>query len=126
MWEAFAGVASVVGVLAGLIRWLLQEYFKKAAELEDVKKAHTARLLQELEVTVDEHRKEIRSLGIKIESSTKAITDSDKKLQTLTEDLRKFLVNTEEKFSRIETDVIKIGRDLIMLKDRANNGTKKD
>lgn len=120
MWEALGGIAAVLGALAGIIKWLLGAYFKKAEQLEEVKSAYQAQALVGLQETVEAHKKELRVLGQKLEENTRATTIARTELQTVSGDLRKYIEGVEKTASKIHSEVIALGKDLAMVKGRPN------
>lgn len=120
MWEALAGIAGVLGALSAIIRWLLQEYFKKAKELEETKKTLQEKVLQDLNLTVDEHKKELRILGSKLEASTGALKTTDKDLQELALKLNDYYAESKTRLSVFESKLIKLTEDLFMLKGKSD------
>ena len=118
MWEAFGGIAAVLGTLAGIIKWLLTIYFKQSAQLEEVKNAYQTQALVGLQETVDNHKKELRVLGQKLEDNTRATTVARTELQTVSGDLRKYIEEVEKSASKIHSEVISLGKDLAMVKGR--------
>lgn len=118
MWEAFGGVAAVLGTLAGIIKWLLTIYFKQSAQLEEVKNAYQTQALVGLQETVDTHKKELRALGQKLEENTKATTTARTELQVISKDLKAYIEEVERTAGKIQSQVIKLGEELVMVKGR--------
>lgn len=116
MWEALASIAGVLGAMAAIIRWLLQEYFKKAKELEETKKSLQEKVLDELKSTVDEHKKELRILGSKIQVSTTSLNSVDVDLKSVTLKLNEYHQESKQRIEFLESRLIKLSDDLLMVK----------
>lgn len=125
MWEALAAIAAVLGALAGIIKWLLDKYFIKQEELEAVKKRYADIALENLRDTVDEHKKELRTIKTALDSSTAALVMTDKEIKNLTENVRVFIDRTDVKIKAMESQVIKLSEELYLFKG-TNNAKKSD
>lgn len=116
MWEALASIAGVLGAMAAIIRWLLQEYFKKAKELEETKKNLQEKILDELKLTVDEHKKELRILGSKIQVSTTSLNAVDVDLKSVALKLNEYHQESKQRIEFLESRLVKLSDDLLMVK----------
>jgi chromosome segregation ATPase len=123
MWEALAGIAAVLGALAGIIKWLLSEYFKKAEALEETKKQLTDRSIENLKEIVDEHKIELKTLGSKLKDATTTLQSHNSKLDDLEESLIEYIEQTKTRIEKLESQIIKLGTDLILIKG-AKDGQK--
>lgn len=126
MWQALGGVAALVTAMAGIIKVLVDRYFKQATELEELKKNYGAKMLEDLKSTVTEHKKELKILGEKIEKNTSAQMMGDRKLQVLTEDLRKYALESEEKFEKFQSEIVKLGKEVFMVRGKILGGKSKN
>ena len=118
MWEAVFAIAGLMGTLAGLIRWLLVKYFDKQEELEALKKRFADTAIDNLKETVEEHKKELRILKVSLDRSADSIDRSDKQIKTMTEDLRSYVSESHIRMQHIESQILKLGNELIMIKGK--------
>lgn len=125
MWEALGGVAAVIGMLAGTIKWLLDKYFKKQEELEALRKNYTDVALENLRETVDQHKKELKIIKSSLDSSTVALQTADKDIRDLSKDVSSYVDQTNNRMQRLESEIIKIGNDLILIRGK-NYGPKEN
>lgn len=125
MWQAVAAIAVVLGTLAGIIKWLLEKYFEKQEELEALKKRNSDIMLENLSGTVDAHKKELRNLKNSLDLNTAALCKTDVELKDLAKQVSKYSDSTEARMQKFETQLIKIGEDLYLVKGRPN-GKKGD
>lgn len=123
MWEALAATATVLGALAGIIKWLLGEYFKKAEALEETKKQLTDRSIENLKEIVDEHKKELKTLGAKLKEATTTLQVHNSKLEDFEDTLLDYIEQTKVRIEKLESQIIKLGTDLILIKG-AKDGQK--
>lgn len=123
MWEALAATATVLGALAGIIKWLLGEYFKKAEALEETKKQLTDRSIENLKEIVDEHKKELKTLGTKLKEATTTLQVHNSKLEDFEDTLLDYIEQTKVRIEKLESQIIKLGTDLILIKG-AKDGQK--
>lgn len=123
MWEALAATATVLGALAGIIKWLLGEYFKKAEALEETKKQLTDRSIENLKEIVDEHKKELKTLGNKLKEATTTLQVHNSKLEDFEDTLLDYIEQTKVRIEKLESQIIKLGTDLILIKG-AKDGQK--
>lgn len=124
MWEAFGGVAAVLGLLGGIIKLLLDKFFKQAEELEYTKKRLADKSIEELQTIINQHKVELHKLREELALNTKSIAKADKDLQKFSEDLRFYVEESQLRIQRIESSVLRLSEELTMLKGRAN-ATKK-
>ena len=83
MLEAAGAIAGVLGLLAGIIKMLLDKYFKQAAELESVKQSYQQKAIDELNLAIVEHKKELKALALKLEENTRTNQITQNKLQSV-------------------------------------------
>lgn len=120
MWEAFGGVAAVLGLLGGIIKLLLDKYFKQAEELEHTKKTLAEKSINELKILLDQHKVELHKMREELSLNTKSIAKADRDLQKFTEDLRSYIDESNTRIQRIETSMIKLSDELLLIKGQRN------
>lgn len=117
MNEALLSIVGVIGALAGIIRWLLQVYFKQAQELESLKKKFTDEAIDELKVTVENHKKELFVIKDRLDSAAAGYKSNQTGFKEVTDSLRNFVESNDRELERMRTQIIQLSKDIIMLKD---------
>lgn len=124
MWEALGQIAAVLLAITGLAKLFVNDYFKKAKELELVKKKRTDDVLRSLKETVDEHKIELRTLRTSVDAVNTSLRITDKELQSLKSEIENYANISEVRMAKVETQIIKLGENLLMLKGRVNAKNK--
>lgn len=120
MWEAVGGIATVLGLLGGIIKLLLDKYFKQADELEKTKKTLADKSIQDLSKIIEQHKVEIHKLREELVLNTKSIAKADKDLQVFSEDLRLYSERSQGRLEALESRMIKLSEELTLLKGLRN------
>lgn len=120
MWEAVIAIASVLGVLAGIIKMLLDQYFKKAADHENLKNTYQTTAIEGLKTAVAEHKMELKELGQKLERNTLANQNTQAKLQNVSDDLRSYIESVEKSVQDLHKHVLRLSDELVIVKGRPN------
>lgn len=120
MLEAAGAIAGVLGLLAGIIKMLLDKYFKQAAELESVKQSYQQKAIDELNLAIVEHKKELKALALKLEENTRTNQITQNKLQSVSDDLRSYIGSVEKSLEALQGHVVKLSDELIIVKGRSN------
>lgn len=118
--ETLVTLLGIFGTLAGIIRWLLAVYFKKEAELEEVKKKLTDEVLNDLKETVENHKQELKVIKVELQAASHGYKSNEAGFKNLTESLRGYINSQEEeiikikgeiKYIRDKVDVLKVSRE---------------
>lgn len=119
--EVWVAILTFMTAAIGSIRWLLHVYLTQAEKIEDLRSRHEREHLAKLKDTVKQvtleiemHRRQIAELNQKLTATTSKIHLASEKIEATSLDLSRSL----EKFSKIETTVINLTKDMIMLKGR--------
>lgn len=119
------GVAVILGAAA---KWLISDYFKKAKELEEIKRRQTKAAILELQEVAKIHSSAITSHSIKLTENTtnlKYVQEQTKR------NMEKFdmVMNHNEHIQRdmqsaikevVRSQVIELTKQLVMVRDKKN------
>jgi len=120
MWEAAGALAAVFGVLAGIIKLLLDKYFKQAEILENMRKSNNETAIIELRDAIEEHKKELRAIKTELQFNTTAARQTNKDVEKMTNELSSYVSKTEARMQKFDSHIVEIGKDLHLLKGIKN------
>lgn len=116
--ETFGSLLGLLVTLAGIIKLLIDAYFKKADEHEALKNSYTENQITEL-------RKIVNHISATVEHFKKEIENQIEKTRSLHQSLNGFVavlksyveVNTK-KTDDMKSEIIQIKKDLIIIKNK--------
>lgn len=118
-----AAIATIIGSLAAVIRWLLQVWHKQSTELEKMKESVITRTINELESAVGEHRKtlaqttfEIKELQVQMTKVAAIGVNVGEKWTLVSSRLEEYINQNQERVDKLQSEVLKIGEQLYILK----------
>jgi chromosome segregation ATPase len=118
-----ASIATIIGSLAAVIRWLLQVWHKQQAEIEKMKESVITRTLNELERAVGEHRKvlnqtthEIKELQGQMTKVASVGVKVQEKWTVVSSRLEEYIEQNQLRTDKLEAELLSIGKDLWILK----------
>ena len=126
-----ASIATVIGALAAVIRWLLQVWHKQATELEKMKESVITRTINELERAVDDHKKtlrqtthEIKELQVQMTKVAAVGVKVEEKWTVVSSRLEEYINQNQDRVDKLQSELLKIGEQLYILKSSkgANDG----
>jgi predicted nucleic acid-binding Zn-ribbon protein len=118
-----AAIATIIGALAAVIRWLLQVWYKQQAEIEKMREGIVEKSIRDLERAVDDHKKtlvltttelkelkeqmtRVASVGVKVEQKWTGLSDR----------LEQYVKQNQERVDKLHGELLTIGKELYLLK----------
>lgn len=103
----------------GGIRWLLHVYLKQSEKIEELRSRHERehlnamkKSIKDLTLEIDSHKRQLSDLSARIVSASGRIQTATDKIDQTALDLSRTL----DRFSKIETSVINLTKDMILIK----------
>lgn len=122
-----ASIATIIGALAAVIRWLLQVWAKQSAEIERIRESVLTRTISQLEIAVDDHKKMLNSTSQEIKSLHEQMTKVaavgvkvSEKWTDLSSRLETYVEQNQKNIDKLHGEIVSLGRDLILLKGSPN------
>jgi len=116
MVEVVLTILGLILTLATMIKLLLNEYFKKAKEVEELKNNYQQSNINELKNAIDEFKKELRNLKLSLEDSIQKSKQNNDNIKDITQKLDKYTEKSDYRISKIESTIIEIGKNLFIIK----------
>lgn len=116
----YVGVFSgLCGILWAVIRSLISFAYKKQTEVESIKDSHMNKSIEELKAITDQFEETLVELKEQIIRITDRIRNNVEAQQSVTAALQKFVDSTGARFKDIESELVEIGKDLVMVKSKS-------
>ena len=119
-------LVGAIGTALGLLKLLMNQYFKKASELEDIKAANNEKYkieigekFRHLHGHLDLHSKDIKGLQADLFKTRSHLDETDKKINTLNLELFTFR-DRKKQMDDIETEVQQLSETFQFIKTKLN------
>lgn len=119
-------ILGIIGAIIGAIKWLLSFYFKKSADLENLKDsnrfAHEKSIegeISNLKGAVSEFRKELNLLNVKINEHAGQLRENNRVMEIVHKNFEKTAMQLEDRYQALNnSEVIKVGENTFIFKTR--------
>jgi predicted nucleic acid-binding Zn-ribbon protein len=126
LWIALIGLLTA---LVGAVRWLIYVYWKQASTIEDLRSKNEKLAIERLNTSVDGmkesllvHRTEMQKLRNDIEVLQTQLRTQKKDGEAIMESLSTYIETTKARIAQVETQVVQLGKALIMIKGGKGGG----
>lgn len=106
--EALIALFGTIGSFIGAIRWLMQVNYKQSVQLQTQKREQTQRAIDELREITSDLKKEIKIIQADLKEASNGYKNNQMGFNRISESLKEYIKDNEEKFSRMETEIIRI------------------
>lgn len=116
--QLFSSIIGLIVTLAGIIKVLIDRYFKKAEELEKHKANYTEKQIMGLKEIVEKLEKSMSQFEKKMDSHTEKVRHIDMRMESFISMLKTYVESNHKTTEKMKSDIIKISDDIIMLKSK--------
>ena len=124
-----AAIATIIGALAAVIRWLLQVWHKQQAELEKMREGIVEKTIRDLERAVEDHRLTLRTTTAEIHALKDQMikvanvgVKVEQKWTGLSERLEDYVQKNQERVDKLHGELLSIGKELYLIKGKPSGG----
>lgn len=128
LWIALLGFLTTS---VGGVRWLLHVYFKQAKTIEDLRSKNenlAIGSLQEavssLKVQIHQHRADMLRMREDLQLMQVSMTRTSKDAEVIMQSMSTYIETTKRRIEQVETQIVQLGRALILVKGGKGNGEK--
>ncbi len=123
-----ATIGSIVGLLVsvfGALRWLMNVNEKKNVRIIELEKENNLNIVKRLEDSLEDFakemaatRKEITSIKASLALVMREVKSGSEQAKAVFTQLKEYADRAEKRFAKLESDVVKVGQDLIMIRGK--------
>jgi len=130
--ELWIAILTFGTAAVGAVRWLIHVYWKQAETIEDLRSRNERITISKLRDAIDDIKKEIATHNRKMTEINQAILKAQQRIEKNTTDtealiksVADYIETTAAKFKLMESQIVKLANDLIMVKGGVS-GSKKN
>lgn len=121
LWTVLGSIVGVISALIVLIKYVLKEYFKLVNNSNGIKHSNEIKAIEELEKVINEHKKDLRMLQEQMKDALEKLNRNYSTTEAFIASLTTYIQSNSEKTKQIESKLIKLSDDLVMLKRKFKN-----
>lgn len=123
--EVWVALFSFLTAAIGAVRWLLQVYFKQNEKIEDLRSQHERQhigkikdTVHALELAIEAHKRQLAKVEDRLVKLQGLAVQTNSVHEKAALDFSRTIDETFKRFQQIETRVLQLSKDIIMIKGK--------
>ncbi len=122
--EALIALFGTIGSFVGAIRWLMNVNYKQSVQLQNQKREQTQKSIDELKAITDDLKKEIKTIQVELKEASTGFKNNQLGFNRITDNLKDYIDENKKRFSRIETEIIRISDETTLYRTKQSEKKK--